>query len=160
MRAIAEPSNEVALTQALITELFGYSAEQLHALEQQPALLESALEAFHDWHKIWKTQGFMPMFRRWLRQQQRDQYLLGFVDGERRLTNLLHLAELIHTETRLHGHGIHALIRWLQQKAEVAEAEETHQLRLESDAELVQIVTIHKSKGLEYAVVYLSLIHI
>ena len=154
LRAIAEPGNEAALKQALITELFGYSAEQLHALEQQPALLESALEAFHDWHKIWKNQGFMPMFRRWLRQQQRDQYLLGFVDGERRLTNLLHLAELIHTETRLHGHGMHALIRWLQQKAEAAEAEETHQLRLESDAELVQIVTIHKSKGLEYAVVY------
>lgn len=154
LRAIAEPGNEVALKAALVTDLFGYSAERLYALDTEADLLETELEAFHAWHKLWHTQGFMPMFRHWVHRRGLEGYLLAFPDGERRLTNLWHLAELIHTESRLQGHGMHALIRWLQQKAVASGAEETHQLRLESDAELVQIVTIHKSKGLEYGVVY------
>jgi exodeoxyribonuclease V beta subunit len=154
LRAIAEPGSESALKQALVTELFAYNASQLYALDQQPELLETELEAFHAWHKVWHTQGFMPMFRQMLRQRGLYAHLLAFADGERRLTNLLHLAELIHTESRLHGHGMHALIRWLQQRASSAEEQDAHQLRLESDANLVQIVTIHKSKGLEYGVVY------
>ncbi len=154
LRAIAEPNNETALKHALVTELFSYSAAQLYALDEQPDLLERELEAFHAWHKQWHSHGFMAMFRSWLQQRDVFAYLLAFTDGERRLTNLLHLAELIHTESRLYGYGMHALIRWLQQRAAAAEEDETHQLRLESDADLVQIVTIHKSKGLEYAVVY------
>lgn len=154
LRAVAEPGSESALKQALITELFGYTAKSLYALDEHPEELESELEAFHGWHKLWHTQGFMPMFRQMMLQCGLYGHLLALADGERRLTNLLHLAELIHTESRLHGHGMHALIRWLQQKAEAAEEDETHQLRLESDENLVQIVTIHKSKGLEYGIVY------
>ncbi|UOG91457.1 MAG: exodeoxyribonuclease V subunit beta [Candidatus Thiothrix sulfatifontis] len=154
LRAIAEPGNETALKQALVTELFGFTAEDLFALDENPALLEAELEAFHRWHKTWHSQGFMPMFRQWMLQRQRYAHLLALADGERRLTNLLHLAELIHTESRLQGHGMHALIRWLQQKAEAGEQDEAHELRLESDENLVQITTIHKSKGLEYGIVY------
>lgn len=155
LRAVAEPNNESALRQALVTELLGYNATQLLALDNDVSALERELEAFHQWHTLWQQQGFMAMFRRFMQQRQRYAHLLALADGERRLTNFLHLAELIHTESRLQGHGMHALIRWLQQRAEAAaDAEETHQLRLESDENLVQIVTIHKSKGLEYGIVY------
>lgn len=154
LRAIAEPGNETALKQALVTELFGFTAQRLLALDEEPAELEAELEAFHRWHKTWHSQGFMPMFRQWMLQRGHYARLLGLADGERRLTNLLHLAELVHTESRLQGHGMHALIRWLQQKAEAAEKDEAHELRLESDENLVQITTIHKSKGLEYGIVY------
>lgn len=154
LRAVAEPGNEYALKQALVTELVGYHAAQLYALEQQPELLESELEAFHAWHITWQTQGFMPMFRQWMVQRRRYAHLLALADGERRLTNLLHLAELIHTESTLKCHGMHTVIRWLQQKADSDIENEAYQLRLESDENLVQIVTIHKSKGLEYGIVY------
>ncbi|SEA55674.1 DNA helicase/exodeoxyribonuclease V, beta subunit [Thiothrix caldifontis] len=154
LRAIAEPGNETALKQALVTELCGFTAQDLLGLDDHPTSLEAELEAFHRWHKTWHTQGFMPMFRQWMLQRQRYTHLLALADGERRLTNLLHLAELIHTESRLQGHGMHALIRWLQQKAEAREKDEAHELRLESDEDLVQITTIHKSKGLEYGIVY------
>lgn len=154
LRAIAEPGNEYALKQALVTELFGYNACQLYELEAQPELLEAELEAFHAWHQVWQNQGFMPMFRQWMLQRKRHAHLLALADGERRLTNLLHLAELIHIESRLKAHGMHTVIRWLQHKAETDNDDEAHQLRLESDENLVQIVTIHKSKGLEYGIVY------
>ena len=155
LRAIAEPNNEAVLRQALVTELMGYRADQLLALDTQVTFLEQEVAMFAHWHSLWQQQGFMAMFRHFMQQRQRYAHLLALADGERRLTNFLHLAELIHTESRLQGHGMHALIRWLQQRAEAAaDAEETHQLRLESDENLVQIVTIHKSKGLEYGIVY------
>lgn len=152
LRAVADPGSESSLRQALATELCGYTASGLLALDDDPERLERCFEQFHHWHQIWRKQGFMPMFRHLLLQNAVYERLLGMADGERRLTNLLHLAELVHTETRLHGHGMYALIRWLQKMAQ--DNGETAQLRLESDENLVQIVTIHKSKGLEYGIVY------
>lgn len=152
LRAVADPGSESALRQALATELFGYTASDLLALDDEPERLERCFEQFHHSHQLWHTRGFMPMLRHLLLQNAVYERLLGMADGERRLTNLLHLAELVHTETRLHGHGMYALIRWLQKMAE--DNGETAQLRLESDENLVQIVTIHKSKGLEYGIVY------
>ncbi|WP_028488054.1 exodeoxyribonuclease V subunit beta [Thiothrix lacustris] len=154
LRAIAEPGNEAVLKSALVTELFGFTAQALFELDENPSLLETELEAFQRWHKTWHSHGFMPMFRQWMLQRGHYARLLRLSDGERRLTNLLHLAELVHAESRLQGHGMHALIRWLQQKAEASEKNDLHELRLESDENLVQITTIHKSKGLEYGIVY------
>ncbi len=81
--------------------------------------------------------------------------LLNFPDGERRLTNLLHLAEILHQESLEKKLGITGLLKWLseQRDAEMTESE-THQLRLESDDQAVKIITIHKSKGLEFPVVF------
>src|SRR5258708_24706034 len=73
-------------------------------------------------------------------------------DGERRLTNVNHLAELIQARGAVQP-GIAPTLRWLAaQRAEQGGGDDA-QLRLESDRNLVQIVTVHKSKGLEYAVV-------
>jgi exodeoxyribonuclease V beta subunit len=77
--------------------------------------------------------------------------------GERRLTNVLHLAELLQAAAS-HARTAPALIRWLQQHIDEAGAGpegDEQVLRLESDADLVQVVTIHKSKGLEYPLVFL-----
>lgn len=153
LRAVAEPSRESLLRQALVTELLGYDAAQLLALEAEPERLERCFEDFFRWHNVWLQQGFMPMLRQLLLDTAAYARLLATADGERRLTNLLHLAELVHTENRLYGHGMHALVRWLQKTA-ADHQDEVSQLRLESDENLVQIVTIHKSKGLEYSVVY------
>ena len=46
------------------------------------------------------------------------------------------------------------MLRWLQTQRAEGSTDDAAQLRLESDRNLVQIVTIHKSKGLEYPVVF------
>jgi exodeoxyribonuclease V beta subunit len=95
------------------------------------------------------------MFGFLMDQERIKERLLGFEDGERRLTNVLHLAELLHqagAEGRL---GMAALVRWLAlQREPSTPGRDEHLLRLESDAHAVQIATIHKSKGLEYRVVF------
>jgi len=81
--------------------------------------------------------------------------LLGLVDGERRVSNFLQLAELLQ-EAQARALGLHGLVDWLGRSIAGADPDDEAQLlRLESDARRVQIVTLHKSKGLEYPLVFL-----
>jgi exodeoxyribonuclease V beta subunit len=107
-------------------------------------------------HESWQRKGFMPMFQQMLSRMGIAAALARGELGERRLTNLLHLGELLQQAYKVHA-GMDGLLGWYsRQRAESlaeAAAEDT-ELRLESDEELVQIVTIHASKGLEYPVVF------
>ena len=86
--------------------------------------------------------------------------LLGLLDGERRISNYLQLAELLQ-EAQRDALGLHGLVDWLGQRIANADPnDEAQLLRLESDARRVQIVTLHKSKGLEYPLVFLPFVGI
>ena len=80
-------------------------------------------------------------------------HILSRPDGERKLTDLLHLAEILQQAAALNESEA-ALLRWFEKQIQDNSRQEA-QIRLESERQLVKIVTIHKSKGLE-----LSLIHI
>ena len=153
LAAYAEPGREGALRYALASRLLGRSAADLAACQDDARAWDVEREAAERYHQLWQQQGFMRAFRAWLDEQQVASRLLALVDGERRLTNLLHLAELLQTES-LQRSGLEQLLSWLNaQRSAEAHGEEAL-LRLESDAERVQIVTIHTSKGLEYPLVF------
>ena len=96
---------------------------------------------------VWRQQGVLAMIRQTLQRLDLPARWLGQLDGERRLTNVLHLAELLQQES-LRQDGEQALIRWLHQQIHEPDTQAEEQvMRLESDAELVQVVTVHKSKG-------------
>jgi len=81
--------------------------------------------------------------------------LLAFPDGERRLTNLFQLVELLEAHEDAVNPGMTGLIHWLADRRRGgAEGADDAQLRLESDENLVKIATVHKSKGLEYSIVF------
>ena len=149
LRAVAAPRQEELVRAALLTELFGVSGDELQPLMQQERDWENVLFEFNDYHELWRDQGFIQMFRALLNRRDVYRCLLGLRDGERRLTNVLHLAELLQSASMVERLGMSGLLKWLaeQRQAQVVK-DEVRQLRLESDAELVKIVTIHKSKGL------------
>jgi len=155
LTAISEPANVALLKAALVMDSIGVESEQLMIADQNPTWWERQLSHFQEYHRIWDRRGFIHMFRIFSEIEHLKAHLLNFPDGERRLTNMLHLAEILHqvaVEKRL---GISALIKWLaEQRYSPSPANEAHQLRLESDAQAVRIVTVHKSKGLEYPVVF------
>src|SRR5690606_32142882 len=75
-------------------------------------------------------------------------------------TNYLQLAEQLQ-EARRQALGLHGLVDWLERAIAQASSDDENQLlRLESDAHRVQIVTLHKSKGLEYPLVFLPFVGI
>jgi len=153
LTAVLEPARERTLKAALSTELMGYDAAAIAALADDESALLAAVQRFAGWREVWLQRGVGFMLRQWLAAEQVAGRLLARPDGERRLTNLLHLIECLH-EAGERGTAPDTLVRWLQSQRVSPDADDATQLRLESDQNLVQIVTIHKSKGLEYPIVF------
>ena len=153
LTAVLEPARERTLKAALSTELMGWDAARIAALADDESALLAAVQRFAGWREVWLQRGVGFMLRQWLAADQVAGRLLARPDGERRLTNLLHLVECLHEAGERHA-APDTLLRWFQSQRVSPDADDATQLRLESDQNLVQIVTIHKSKGLEYPVVF------
>jgi len=153
LAAMLAPTDEGRLRAALSTTLMGLDAAAIDALSDNEAALLDCMSRFAAYRDAWLQRGVGPMLRRWLQQEQVTPRLLHRADGERRLTNLRHLAERLHEASTQHA-APEALLRWLQQQRRRNDGGEAAQLRLESDRHLVAIITIHKSKGLEFPLVY------
>jgi exodeoxyribonuclease V beta subunit len=153
--AVADPGRDELVRAALATEILGWSGERIHQLLDDEQTWTAEVEAFHELGQRWRERGVARMFRELLRKRGVAERLLGFADGERRLTNLLHLGELLQDEAGRGRHGPEALVQWMaERRASPRAASEEHQLRLESDEHLVRIVTVHKAKGLQYPIVF------
>lgn len=164
LAACAEPDNDRLVRAALSTASLQLSFAELDALNVDEESWEARILQFKGYREIWQTQGCLPMLRRILLDFAcNDRLLAREADptgqsGERILTDILHLAELLQ-QASFKLEGEHALIRFLaEQIAEPEGDSDGKKLRLESDADLVKVVTIHKSKGLEYPLVFLPFI--
>jgi exodeoxyribonuclease V beta subunit len=138
----------------LATPAMGFTLEHFVRLDADTAFASAVAEAFAAHVKRWQTQGFAAACRSWLDGEGVRARLMTLPDGERRLTNLLHLGELLqHAEQD--GRTGAGLLRWLtEQKQTDKQTLEEAEMRLESDASAVRLVTVHKSKGLEYPIVF------
>ncbi|MEN8244340.1 MAG: exodeoxyribonuclease V subunit beta [Thermodesulfobacteriota bacterium] len=153
--SIADPFKQGRFRAALATDILGIPLEHLDLENDDEKWMEPFMSRFMEYHQTWARHGFMRMFNRLMGREHVKARLLGIAEGERKLTNLLHLAELLHDCTVRAGMGMPALIKWFSmQRDPQSGTPETHQLRLESDALTVKIVTIHKSKGLEFPIVF------
>ena len=156
--ACLQPDNERALKSALASSTFALPLSELERINQDELLWEQRVLQFKGYLDNWHTQGVLPMLRKMMHDFHLPQRLVQRPNGERALTNLLHLAELLqHASRELDGEF--ALLRYLQ-AACIGQAESAQEqvLRLESDESLVRVITIHKSKGLEYPLVFLPFI--
>ncbi|UTH76515.1 exodeoxyribonuclease V subunit beta [Chromobacterium sp. IIBBL 290-4] len=153
LSAWAEPVNEGRLRRALATELAGLDAAELKAELEDESRWERHLAKNGDDHQQWREHGFMSAWRHYLARERVAERLLPLPDGERRLTNLGHLAELIQQESESRQ-GMAPLLAWFAGRVADPPRGEDAVLRLESDAALVKIVTVHTSKGLQYPVVF------
>ncbi|MDN3221012.1 exodeoxyribonuclease V subunit beta [Pseudomonas nunensis] len=158
LKACAEPDVERPLRAALACITLNLSLAELERLNQDELAWEARVMQFRRYREIWRKQGVLPMLRRLLHDFQLPQALITRSDGERVLTNLLHLSELLQ-QAAAELDGEQALIRHLSEHLALSgQAGEEQILRLESDEQLVKVVTIHKSKGLEYPLVFLPFI--
>ncbi|MBJ9978399.1 exodeoxyribonuclease V subunit beta [Pseudomonas sp. S75] len=158
LKACAEPDVERLLKAALASLTLDLPLSELERLNQDERVWEAWVMRFRLYRETWQRQGVLPMLRRLLHDFKLPRSLIARTDGERVLTNLLHLAELLQ-QAAGELDGEQALIRHLgEQLANAGQAGEEQILRLESDEQLVKVVTIHKSKGLEYPLVYLPFV--
>ncbi|MFC5548974.1 exodeoxyribonuclease V subunit beta [Massilia aerilata] len=155
LQAVASPLDGTLARTAFATATCALPLPELARLSSDELAWEERVEQLKNLHQTWQRQGVLAMLRRFIHELGLPAKLLGASGGERRLTNLLHLAELLQEASR-ELDGEQALIRWFAEQVEgLGEGGDERVLRLESDAELVKVVTVHKSKGLEYPLVYL-----
>lgn len=158
LKAINEPTNERFVRTALATDIFQLTSLELDHLNEDEVAWEALVEEFINYRIVWGRAGVLAMLHLLLQQRNLAQRWLCLNDGERKLTDFLHLSELLQQMSgELESHE--ALIRWLQDRRAVqAGQSEEQQLRLDSDRSRVTVITIHKSKGLEYDIVYLPFV--
>jgi exodeoxyribonuclease V beta subunit len=155
LRAVATPLDGLAVRAGLATPMMGLSFEELAWLASDDEAFDARSEQLKELHSLWLRLGVLAMLRQTLYRFGLPVRWLQDMGGERRLTNYLHLAELLQSASA-QLEGEQALIRWLATQIETPGAAGDAQIvRLESDADLVKVVTVHKSKGLEYPVVFL-----
>jgi len=155
LQGVIDPRRDTLLKAALATTLIGFDAQRLFALDLDDQERQAWLDCFSVWRQQWIDGCFTAMFRHLLVSQQVRARLVRLPAGERRLTNFLHLAELLHEAETTRSLTPDAVCSWLREQRDSERvSEERFQLRLESDEDAVQIVTIHKCKGLEFPIVF------
>lgn len=153
LAAYAQPSRQGLLRYALASRLLGRSPRHLDPDQPDSGAWDEECVRAEGYHRLWLERGFLPLLHTWLEQEGVAQRLLRLADGERRLTNLLHLGELLQRESLVRP-GPGRLLAWFAEQRRDQAPDEDALMRLESDAERVQIVTIHSAKGLEYPLVF------
>ncbi|AXA34330.1 UvrD-helicase domain-containing protein [Francisella adeliensis] len=155
LTGINELENDSMLKQAHSTSLFGGTAEKFSQFldEENPAIWDRAKDEAFKLRNTWKKEGIMSM----LLEILHNQYAPRVEQNARALTNILHIAELLKVAENRYKQSFQ-LIKWYKDKLHNKSSNEENTLRLESDSNLIKIVTIHGSKGLEYPVVFVPFI--
>lgn len=154
LQAIHKSHNEPGIRTALLTNLLGFTADEIHQLLYKEDDWTQILYHFTEARLLWEDENIEKAFQYLNKEFKIFQNLTKFINAERKITNVNHLLELLSkAETEQHLHSL-SLLKWLNAKiSDNNSKSENENLRLESDENLIQITTIHASKGLEYPVV-------
>jgi exodeoxyribonuclease V beta subunit len=158
LKAMADPRKERKVRTALSTATIGWPYQTLQQLTQDELSWEQHLERFLGYRHQWEQDGILPTLRQFINDYGLYAHWPDNSNGERCLTNLLHLSELLQQASG-QFEGKQALIRHLAEEIlNGDQSNEENVIRLESDANLIKVITIHKSKGLEYPLVFLPFV--
>jgi exodeoxyribonuclease V beta subunit len=158
LQAVAHPGDIDLLGQALALSWFGYDGQSLYQTLNNESEIDNILARFLGYYQTWQGSGVMTMMQALLKHEKLASVISKSMLAERRLTNLQHTLELLQQAVIDECLGIHKTLDWLRTALTKAQentgSTESQQLRLESDADAVKIITMHRAKGLEYPVVF------
>ena len=155
LEALERPTSATRAASVALTAFLGWSAEQVASADDRA--WEAIHARLHRWAGLLRRRGVASLLEAITHTEGLPGRVLARPDGERDLTDIRHAGQLLHAAATSEQLGVTALAGWLRQR--IAEADkdtgnEERSRRLESDAEAVQVLTIHRSKGLEFPIVY------
>lgn len=158
IEALANPQQSYKIKSAIGVSLFKLTANELFSYSQDENRWQALVDEFNNYTQIWEKRGILAALSAILHTYKLVPKLMAAVNGERILTDFLHLSELLE-QASVTLDSKYALVRWLTERINDPKENSQLQLRLESERNLVQIVTFHKAKGLEYNIVFMPFIN-
>jgi exodeoxyribonuclease V beta subunit len=154
LSALEQPHRPGLGRTAALTSFVGWSASQLANATDEELDVHSA--RLRRWAELLGDRGVAALLEAVTSSAELAPRVLGRVNGERHLTDIRHIGQSLHLAATEGELGVASMVQWLRTR--IAEAgkdvNEERSRRLESDAAAVQIITVHRSKGLEYPIVY------
>ena len=153
LEALEQPHRTARVARLALGSFVGRDAAEV-AAGADTVVADLALRV-RVWARLFDERGVAAVFEAVSAEQALQARLLGVRDGERLLTDLRHLAQVLHEVAAQERRGLRALVTWLRRRRDEAATESglERSRRLDSDAAAVQVITVHTSKGLEFPVV-------
>ena len=154
LEALEQPQRSGRIRSAALTSFLGWSAHRLATAGEDA--VDGLGVQLRRWSDLLAGQGVAALLETMSVTEDLPARVLAGIDGERRMTDLRHVGQALHEAAVEGGLGISALVSWLRRRRGEAgeDVTEERSRRLDSDAEAVQVVTVHRAKGLEFPVVY------
>ncbi len=152
LNAIDNPHDSNLIKQSLLTIYFDYKLSDL--LELSDNLFSSIQKEFILWNQTELNEGFSIMFQNILEKQQLNIRLLSKTNGERQLTNIHHIYEILNDIYIKESRPLKNIIYKLNELKKSDSSE--NPMKIDKDMDAVQIMTIHSSKGLEFPIVFIG----
>ncbi|QCI24498.1 exodeoxyribonuclease V subunit beta [Buchnera aphidicola (Muscaphis stroyani)] len=154
LKSIIEPTNEMFLKQSISTHIFKNLLLKTEKKSNKESLY-FIIEKLYEYYNIWEEIGIFNMIKKIILEYQINHDEMNINSDSQKNINFLHLGELLQEKSYLY-HKKLSLIRWFQNKIlEKKNQTNQDQIRIIDHSNIVKIVTIHKSKGLEYPIVWI-----
>jgi exodeoxyribonuclease V beta subunit len=155
LEALERPASPLRARAAALTPFLGWNAERIACAGEDQ--LEELHQRLHAWARVLRDRGVAALAETITLGERVPGRVLSESGGERRLTDLSHVGQLLHAAASSERLGTSSLTGWLRERISAADREgggDELTRRLESDADAVQLLTIHSSKGLEFPIVF------
>ncbi|MFY0409505.1 UvrD-helicase domain-containing protein, partial [Solicola sp. PLA-1-18] len=154
LTALEQPHRPGLARAAALTCFHGWSAWQLGVATDDD--LDELSSTLRGWSDVLGRRGVAALLEVMTASHHLTERVLSRPHGERDLTDLRHVGQSLHETATRQDLGVAALVQWLGRRVAEAQQDVTEERsrRLESDAAAVQVITVHRSKGLQFPVVY------
>jgi len=154
LRAISQPNNTGLLKQFLTVAWLNVSAPELLSIVDDDSLMGFWISRLSEYYQLWERRGLLAMTYKLLAQEKIASKLSKWPAFERKMSNIMQLAELVQAAETQESLNINGTLGWLQQSINNPQYSEQELLRLENDETAINILTVHRAKGLEFSVVF------